>query len=42
MTIKNVKAGDAVTAKRADVLDWMYDENGEMRGGFSLKVLGGS
>ena len=41
MSLKNIKSGDVVTAKRADVLDWMYDENGEMRGAFSLKVLSG-
>ena len=43
MTVKNVRDGDAVTARRADVLDWMYeDDAGEMRGAFSLKVLSGS
>jgi uncharacterized protein YegJ (DUF2314 family) len=41
LKVTNVKAGDAVTIKPADVLDWMYEESGEMRGGFSLKVLAG-
>jgi uncharacterized protein YegJ (DUF2314 family) len=41
LTLQNIKSGDAVTANRADVLDWMYDKDGDMHGGFSLKVLSG-
>lgn len=41
--VKNVKSGDVVNTTRRDVLDWAYttDEDDEIRGGFSLKVLAG-
>jgi len=40
--LKNIKSGASVTAEQKDVLDWMYEEGEEMRGGFSLKVLAGA
>lgn len=40
--VKNVQEGDTVTAKHADVQDWMFQRNGQMVGGFSLKVLAGN
>jgi uncharacterized protein YegJ (DUF2314 family) len=41
--VKNVKSGDTVNTTRRDVLDWAYttDEDDEICGGFSLKVLTG-
>jgi uncharacterized protein YegJ (DUF2314 family) len=41
VTVKNVKSGDVVTARQADVLDWAYEDGEELVGGFSLKVLAG-
>jgi uncharacterized protein YegJ (DUF2314 family) len=41
LKIKNVKPGDVIVLDKHEVLDWMYEEGKEMRGGFSLKVLSG-
>ena len=37
----SITEGDRVTAKRSDVLDWMYQDGEQMVGGFSVKVLAG-
>ena len=37
--IHNVKFGDAVTVKLADIDDWIYKDAAGMHGGFTSKVL---
>ncbi|MGE3240823.1 MAG: DUF2314 domain-containing protein [Pirellulales bacterium] len=37
--VKNVAFGDQVTVGDDSVTDWMFFDNGEMRGGYSVKVL---
>lgn len=36
---KDLKLGDEVKAKVSDLADWMYLQDGEMVGGYSVKVL---
>jgi uncharacterized protein YegJ (DUF2314 family) len=35
----SVKVGEVVTAPLKDISDWMYVENGVLRGGYTLRVL---
>jgi uncharacterized protein YegJ (DUF2314 family) len=35
----NLKIGDEVTMRISELADWMYLQDGEMVGGFSVKVL---
>jgi uncharacterized protein YegJ (DUF2314 family) len=35
----SVKLGEVVTAPLKDISDWMYVENGVLRGGYTLRVL---
>jgi uncharacterized protein YegJ (DUF2314 family) len=35
----SLKLGEVVTAPLADISDWMYVENGVLRGGYTLRVL---
>jgi uncharacterized protein YegJ (DUF2314 family) len=37
--VKDVKEGDSVSAKVADINDWFCEVNGEGVGGFTLKVM---
>ena len=37
--VTSVKLGQVVTAPLKDVSDWMYVENGVLRGGYTLRVL---
>lgn len=36
---KGVKAGDTVRITTDNLSDWMYDDNGVMRGGYTIRVL---
>lgn len=38
--VKTVKEGETVHVPRKNLNDWMYVSNGELHGGFTLKVLG--
>ena len=35
----SLKLGEVVTAPLEDISDWMYVENGVLRGGYTLRVL---
>lgn len=37
--VKNIKNGDSVTIKRADVEDWLYFEGEDLIGGYTAKLL---
>jgi len=37
--LKTVKAGQQVRVSLADLNDWAYMEENEMRGGFTVKIL---
>ncbi len=37
--VSNLKLGDRVTVDKERVTDWLYMENGTMRGGYTVKVL---
>ena len=37
--IEGVELGSEVTCKLSELSDWIYFENGEMIGGFTVKVL---
>lgn len=38
---EKAKKGDEVSVKRADVFDWLIKEDGQLRGGYTEKVLSG-
>ena len=37
--VTNLKLGQVVTAPAADISDWMYVEDGKLRGGYTMRVL---
>lgn len=37
--LKNVKFGDSITVPKEEIADWMFVENGVLRGGYSIRVL---
>jgi uncharacterized protein YegJ (DUF2314 family) len=38
-TVKTVKLGQAVSARSAEISDWMYVDHGKLVGGYTLRVL---
>jgi uncharacterized protein YegJ (DUF2314 family) len=37
--VKNLKLGDEVSVPKDQIADWMYAEDGDMVGGYSIRVL---
>ncbi len=38
-SVRNVKFGQKVTVEETEILDWMYLDDGELVGNFTLRVL---
>jgi uncharacterized protein YegJ (DUF2314 family) len=38
-SIKNVEHGDRVTVAKHEISDWMYLEDGRLRGGFTIRAI---
>jgi uncharacterized protein YegJ (DUF2314 family) len=37
--VKTVHLGQRVTVAQGEISDWMYVENGKLRGGYTIRVL---